>query len=216
MKSMTYRGGILGLSISVLLLSTSPIEVNADPLADILETGQVKRMAKKDSAKRLNDAKWLTPGSNFSAVFRGKDGPLRILDWLKIDTSGFIPGNPSNRSTRECAVMVQEFSNEQLQKIVLTVMVPHPKFAETLDAGLLPPYSSLVPPSLRASNIAAVTVKGVPGTLYETDNGDCSLMLRGARHSAIHLATDNCSAKDSMMTLADRLDLTAFDAFLES
>jgi len=125
-------------------------------------------------------------------------------------------GSKTNISTSEVSAVTLELMTPAMKKLVLRVFVPHPKFADAFDSGLVEPFASFIPPKFNATKTSRVDVNGKSSKLYETDLGACTLVIRADKSSAITLSADTCDLRNEMITAANKLTIQNFNSQLNS
>jgi len=220
MSSSPLHQGALWLLL-IFLNFASPISSYADrgdPLTElstqVLHGGRSHELKEQ---KELFGAKWFTAGTNFSGIFIERKGPLKLLDWVGYVMPGFTPGQQAGERKTEYIKAERIFTDDEFNPIKVLILVPHPKYAPSVELGLIPAFYELQPPRLRASIETPVTVKGALGaTLYQTDKGDYSLLIRLPRNAVLNISSTAAGTKKHILDLGNKLDVERLAQKLQS
>ena len=185
------------------------------PIEQKLTKGNVKQDTQ--NLRRLYSAKWLEAGTNFASLFLSQKGPLKLLEWVGDLLPGFSPGATESYHETEFVGASRLYKDENFNQIILTILVPHPKYIAVTGMGLVPAFSKLEPPLLRITEEEIVLVhKTLNGKIYTHDDGDCSLLVKLPRSSVANLSAKTCHLKEQLKDLAEKLDLERLAMKLQS
>ena len=169
-------------------------------------------------AKQLLSGKWLTAGTNFTSVFIHSKGPLYLLDWSGSIVKGFTP-ETTRHSYRELEYVgaTTNFKDENFINLVLTILVPHPKYRSSVDLGLIPEFAKLSPPTLKVVSSKPVELKnGMSATVYAHEDGNCSALVKLTKNSVLNVDAPSCAAEKSIIEFLNSINLERVNLKLDS
>lgn len=207
--------------IVILLLCSGEAGVRAEALDDLRKIDEAlnkKSQTKKNKeARLLLSGKWLVAGSNFARLFLQEKGPLNLLEWVGTVIPGFTPRAEASRRKPEYVSAEKTFRDHNLNQLVLTILVPHPKFASVVDLGLEADFARYEPPFIKILASEKIELRaGFSAMVYSHDDGACSLVIKAPRSSMINISGKTCAIKSSLIDLAQKLDLERLSMKLQS
>lgn len=191
------------------ITSTTPCHAQrTDSLAELAK--QVSRATKHQEAqnrKELLGARWFVAGSNFAKVFIDKKGPLIALDWLGTIIHDFSAGKDGAIRKVEYVRGDRVFTDEKFKRVVVTILVPHPKYASIVDLGLIEVFSSIEPPRLHVVAEHPLSIKGAKSaTLYQNEKGDYSIVVKLPRNAVVNITSTERGMRERLQGFAQGLD----------
>jgi len=201
---------LVGGALSLLLLFSVPAFADRDDPLEIV-AAQVARKERSHEGKErreLYGARWFVAGTNFSSLFVERKGAKRLLDWVGYVIPGFTPGRENAERKVEYLLAERIFLDDHFKPIRVLILVPHPKYAASVDMGLIEQFFVLHPPRLRAAAQTPVEIKGaVKSTLYQDFNGDFSLLMKLPKNAVIQISATAPGMKPKILDLASKLDI---------
>jgi len=211
-------------SFSLLVLFWGPLGFDAgrcpcawaETLKEFMETKAFKKYKRQTiSSKELYGPKWFKTGSNFQKLFISEDGPRVLLDWLAINSIALTPGPIKYHKQIEYVGLEKQFSTHKLKRLSLTVLVPHPKFLDSREAGLLKPFFFFEPPALKTVYGEELDINSFNATMHQKGDGSCSLLLKLTKGAIVNIA-GGCNLKSDLINTAKTLDLKRLNEKLNS
>lgn len=209
--SLLLRLGFLCLSC------TAVVTAMADPLEDLLKSDELKQLERKTQKSQQKNKRRgilkINPNSNFGTLFVDRNGPEHLLDWLSPAVSDFSILSSKSRANRfkEYAVAETEISSPQNKKLLLLILVPHPKYLEAVKYDLIEAFKNTIPLPDEISKQKPVSAKeNVTGTLYSLKDQSCVLNLNLDRGTRFHLKARACFERKELLDFVDTLDLKRF------
>lgn len=204
--------------VALTILTVQPnLSAHADPLSEVIESKAFKRIDRPQHGKSgLYTSKWFTPGSSFEAVFVDPKGGSLLLDWLGVGSLGLTLGALESHRVLEYVMASRVLLTEDLGRIEISARVPHPKFRDTIEMGLIDAFVNLEPPKLKILYSKQIAVGEESAMYYEHEDGACSVVLKGSRGSLINIFTPSPKHCEVLGDIANKLDLTRFNERLNA
>ena len=165
---------------------------------------------------------WLRDGSNYSKIFKGKNGGHVLFKWLGEPPRRFKKTGGSAAQTRDYSRATKKFSfgklsNKEDKVVTVTILVPKPHVAAAVDLGLINDFSSYEPPKLPVETAEAIDVRGLEGQLYiKRQKLGCSLLLKLERSSIMNFHVDRCEFTKDMFELVYGLNIHRLNTKLQT
>ncbi len=215
--SFVFNRYLVSLALAFSALFLLAPHGYADPLSDVMESPAYKRIDRPTRGKNgLYSAKWLTPGSSFYSIFSNPKGAALLLDWLGVGSLGLTLGAVESHRYPEYVVASRALLTEDLGRIEISARVPHPKFKDTIEVGLVTAFVALEPPQLKILYSKPVQIGEVAAMYYEHEDGACSLVIKGDRGSLVNIQTPSLKHAEVLSEIAAKLDIARFNERLTS
>lgn len=204
------------LVLSLLALSPQCI-AHADTLKDVMNSKIYSKHNRQSTKVHASTKKWFDENSSFSKLFTEHDGGHYLLEWLSVSATGYTSGVMEVSQKIEYVGARQEVSTEDLKRITILALVPHPKYMDTVEVGLVPQFSELQPPALKIIYSKEIKLNDkVSGMLYEHETGSCSFVVKSAKGAIIALSTKRIDDENLLIALAKKLDFVRLEERLNS
>lgn len=203
---------------SILILMLIPAQVfSIDPLKEVENSAALKELKRRSHQEYSNarPGQFMDPKSNFAQVFQGNNGDLLEL-WVRPRTYEVNPKGCRQTMSEDYVQYQCTYPIRHSDKLKLRVMVPHPRAYTLLEFGLLKDFAAIEPPILKVEETKKQKFRGYDGSIFEHEDGACSLLVKVARHSLVQLYQSPCLDIDGMTDLGNSLDLKRLSRKLES
>ncbi|MBN8547830.1 MAG: hypothetical protein J0M12_00795 [Deltaproteobacteria bacterium] len=207
---------IYTLALAAGLAVLPGLPAHADPLTDLDLSPEMARFESTKREDNLYGPRYMKADSNFAAVFIPGDGYMNLQNWISPSEEGFKGGPISGMRTPEYAEAQRNFTAPSGSEIKSRVLVPHPKFVSMLKFGLIKPFADLEAPALEYVNKESIDIRGTSADLYVTREKNCMLIMHLSRSAVLQLQQSECTGLNTLVTLAEALDLKRLERKLES
>lgn len=212
------------ITIAGLALYLSPGHAYADSLTDVLESPEMQKFeqARPTGPNAGKDERWFERDSNFAGLFADLDrGPKSLDEWLgdlsTLAAQGFSFTQKSSGHSPEFLWSERAVSAPgQQAPIIITVLVPHPRYLSMIEMKLMPRFNELEPPSLKISSVETLRFRNSEGNLYHHRNGGCSILFRLPRGGVLNIGTKICSDNSALAKIAGELNIDRLKQKLSS
>lgn len=201
--------------LAVGLLNPSP--TYADDLRKVLKSQDLVDISNKNITSALQPAtRWLKPGSNHKLLF-SESWPKFLSEWLSADTYPYEMKYQSHVGEREYNHLRQVYQHPTGAKFFFNIFVPHPKFQDLIDYGLVQALAQVAPPGLKVTRVEDLEVNKIPAQLYfMRDQPGCRLTLELKKNLIATFRTKSCDNKERLVELANKINFVRLNALLES
>lgn len=187
-----------------------------DPIAEFMKSKSFAKYQRRSSPHDLTSKKWMKPGTAYTKLFSDSEGGSYLLDWLAVTATGLTAGALDAFKQQEYVGAARTFLTKDLKKVTVTAMAPHPKYKGTIEVGLIERFAQFEPPQLRVVYSRPLEIGGAKGTVYEADNGQCSILFKVERGVIVNLATKTCVDEQLLLDFAQKLDFNRLNERLNS
>lgn len=180
----------------------------ADGLRDFDSAGQMKFIASQApvNTNKIYSGHWGRPHSNYSKLFVSRKGPEILYEWLALRNLKFKCEPPIKQIANDWFGFSRICRSAEDAKIKMQLFVPHQRFVDAVEGGLLAPLNQLEPPRLRPDTVEAVKVQGVPGRLFRLPDKTCSVLLKLPQATRLNLSSE-CANLTALFELGESLTL---------
>lgn len=186
---------------------------SADSLEELVKDSEVRFLRKPTTHELLNHSS-LAKGSQFRSLFdRDQGSGIQLIDWLAAGATGakLVKKRPLLHRKLVFSGAEAELIASNQEKLVLTVLVPHPVYAQACEDDMYDEFANLRPPRLRIAYSQPVEVETLKGTLFEQQDGKCSLLLsEPSRSAVVQVVVDSCEQRGVLFDYVKRLDYGRF------
>jgi hypothetical protein len=217
-KKVFMRSILRYLALSLAVAGALGLDlVHADTLKDVMGSRDYSKYRHPVSPEVLLTEKWLEQGANFSKLFLLKEGgPPLLLNWIGDSAAGLASGPVKELHALEYAGIARNYTSLKSKKLTLTILVPHPMFLDSTQAGLVTAFAELEPPLLKVEYVEDFSIHDIPAKMYHHSDGACSLVLHLNKAAIFNLGSPGCDAKDDLLSFANVLDLIRLNEKLAS
>ena len=192
--------------------------VCADTLDDLVGSSELAKLEGRGGPKPKSvvSADWFEPGTNFSLLMTSEQGPKDAIYWL------FSWAHYDRKLSPKIAARDESMGVEQVVKvktgeeIKVTVLIPYPKFRESVALGLVNEFSRWEPPQLKVSATEDVKLGNFDGKFYQESDGSCSILVKLAGETRVRTATSRCANSSLLLAFANQLDFERLNQKLMS
>ena len=82
--------------------------------------------------------------------------------------------------------------------------------------GLIEAFVVLEPPKLKILYSKSISLPDATGTLYEKEDGACSLVVKAKRGAIVNVETPSCNEEGALLDFVQKLTFKRFNERLES
>lgn len=199
----------------------------AASLKDILESKSIERMDRENRAldlmSRPNNRRpvspWLNTNTNFGKIMTNKYKPDAVLHWIFGAVQQYRAMNPKFLRERETSSYTTPLSRGKKRRVMeFRLVIPHPKFRESRDYGLVKQFNQLIPAERLILSKKEVTVGKArsKATVYELKRNQCIVLIDAAKGSVIQLLQQKCENTEEIIRVADKIDISRLNRKLNS
>ena len=196
----------------VLLCVALPAQ--AGPLQELLQSrtmGQVTMEANKLESrlkeKKKIKTKWYDKRSNYGKLFHQAGYPQLLIEWLTSNIGQYKVKRKFAEVTKLRVYAETKLRSPSRNLLVLRVLVPHPKFFDLLDAGMISEFRVLTPIKEELKFTEDIILNGKTTHLYRTKDDKCSLVISTVKRAEINIVQKHCEDFNDMIDLAEMLDV---------
>lgn len=216
-KIPSYLGVPLLVLILLLIQSKYCKPAFAEDLNGILDALNKQDLGQGELEEKLPKDSWLDPKTNLAKIFaeQGK-GALYIVEWLgDLTDREFKLIDKFQKRQREYVSLKVNYDSKTRTRIVMTVLVPHPKFIDLISSGLLDEFHDQEPPGLSVVATEKMTLKNQEAQYYQHKNGGCSLLFKLPKNATLRVSDEKCLDNREIVKLAELLGLERLKQKLE-
>lgn len=223
-RSGYTRQLVVLLASLFLLVGTGTIE--AETLKDVTRSQEMRRvqLATGTSKTRRNsrggeNMSWyngMDPKSNFALLWGDKSGANLALSWIGANMVNYKLTNTMSRRGSEFVKIETAIVDQDRVPIKMEIMIPHPTYRMMVQYNTLKDFNEIQPPRLKIVASEELEFDGVKGMYYRAEKGSCSVVIKLAQLSILHLQTRRCEFSSKMMDIAKNLDFSRFNEKLNT
>ena len=205
-------------ALSLRLASASPLEnlVQSKTMQHFKTSeGNVTKNA-PPGQRRDTYLKGIDPTSNFAILWRQPNGGLELLNWAGAKLPNYRAHKA--RSVRKDEIVLGEIDLLDSKKATakVTIVVPHPSMSPLVEANVLPEMRGYKPPVLKVVSEKTIALTEATGTLYETEQGACVIVVPLEQKSLVNIGMADCKNTDMLVDIAKSLDIPRLNRKLNS
>jgi len=204
----------LALALGYLgeLTWAQPLPPPPDPLE------QVRRATDYGTSSVAGRAEnWVNPNTEYGQLFVDQMRAQELVKWCApVKLEGWRFGADLRIGAAEWVGAQRIFYPRRGIPIELTIAVPHPRFLSQLEFNLVNEFARIRPPFLKVKSETPFLFGDTKAVAYQHLDGNCSLVLEGAKQSVIRLVMQRCPSTDALVELGKLLNMDRFNAKLNS
>ena len=184
---------------------------HADALSELVDSEQYKgflKQVRKADLKGRNSDRWVDNRSEFSTLFDDQHSSLKLLSWLSPNTvaySKFL--EDADKKPQFARVRAKYAAKDDDSVINLTVLVPHPRFAQQAAENLIKAFSAIrIAPADTTKN-EIVKVRSLDARAIHTKSEQCLLSVELSKGTLLQLSSQKCKDEKRLIDFARTLDL---------
>jgi hypothetical protein len=213
----------LSAALSFIVVSG---QTEAETLRDVTRSQEMRRveLATGTSKTRRNsrggeNMSWyngMDPKSNFALLWGDKSGANLALSWIGANMVNYKLTNTMSRRGSEFVKIETAIVDRERVPIKMEIMIPHPTYRMMVQYNTLKDFNEIQPPRLKVVASEELEFNGVKGMYYRAEKGSCSVVIKLAQLSVLHLQTRRCEYSSKMMDIAKNLDFNRFNEKLNT
>lgn len=210
---MAFRNHCLSILVVSIFASSAAC---ADPLSDLDRSPEMLKFNSGARGDDLYSERYMKEDSNFAAVFLSSEGYTNLQNWVAPAEGGFTAGVISGLRNPEYVEAIRSFTSDKTSEIKVRILLPHPKYVSMLEYGLVKAFADAEPPNLEYVNKESIDIRGTHADIYVLKENRCALVMHVAKSALVQLTQTDCKGLNSIVTLAELLDLKRLERKLES
>jgi hypothetical protein len=199
---------------------------HAETLKDVTRSQEMRRvqLATGTSKTRRNsrggeNMSWyngMDPKSNFAQLWGDKTGASLALSWIGANMVNYKLTNTMSRRGSEFVKIETAIVDRERVPIKMEILIPHPTYRMMVQYNTLKDFNEIQPPRLKVVASEELEFSGVKGMYYRAEKGSCTVVIKLAQHSVLHLQTRRCEYSSKMMDIVKNLDFNRFNEKLNT
>lgn len=221
-RTTSYLQAIL---LGLLMLQAAPL--HATNLKEILESKSMERIDRENRTldqmvkpnKKRPVSPWINTNTNYGKILTNKFKPDTVLHWLFGAVRFYKPLKPKFLKDTETVSYFTPIAKDKVRRAMdFKMLIPHPKFAESVKYGLVKQFDNLVPESKFVVSQESLTVgrSKAKAELYILKRKNCVMLIDLARNGKIQLSQQNCENPKALLSVAEELDIPRLNRKLNS
>jgi hypothetical protein len=142
-----------------------------------------------------------------------------VLHWLFGSVDTYKPLKPKFMRDAEVSTYNTPIAKGKVRKAMdFKLLIPHPKFRESVEYGLIKQFNQLTPPERLVLSHQKVTVgrTNSAADLYQLKRKTCVILIDVAKNSKIQLVQPGCQNAEELLGVANKIDIARLNRKLNS
>ena len=191
----------------VLLLFLCVSNVFAGPLNDINN-----QIINNTLNKPIDSPAWFKDNPNLKILFLEKYGSKALFSWVGEGDGDFFRQDSfyseKIKFKDPFVIYSADYVNKERELLKISIYVPHPMIASTVELGLNDKINEFFPPQIKTFFEKKVNLKDVEGKLYLHKSNACSIVLNFPSNAVLRTYKKDCKNSDELVKFTEGFDLT--------
>lgn len=178
------KGTVVSCVALTALLGFSSPTVFADPLEDLLQSSEVKRLNSPSAVEDPNVPRDIAKNGEYWRLFSDEEkGPDQLFEWLGEPTPQYNLINRHPLRTADFVGIHAVYQDADKRSYVTQILVPHPRRFFVADAGLIDAFREISDFAFQPDTTDKVPIGKLSGTVLARASGQCLLKVPLERHA---------------------------------